>query len=154
MSKKLVDKDFVHSMSDSNSVFLNAGNKVRQMRIDEFRAHLNDDDNQVLNDLAFYMDINTASLLGSTRVDVGGNDHVRAIWEDMKEVGLMDRNGNYCELNRNDCRYTVSGEAVIDLNTGLLLSKWANCDVVIIIPEHYGHIQLVTVGSVPNPRTH
>ena len=47
MSKKLTDKGFVHSLADSNSVFLNCGNEVKQMSIDEFRVHMNDNDNQV-----------------------------------------------------------------------------------------------------------
>ena len=147
MSKKLCDKPVVHSLADSNKVFLNCGQEVKQMPIDEFRNHLNDNDNQVLNDLAFYIDINTASSKGSTRVDVGGNDHMRAIWENSKIPVLMTKNGDYTRLNRSDCRYTADGESIVDSTTGQLLSKWANCDVVIIIPEYYGHVQTVTVGA-------
>lgn len=152
MSKKLTDKGFVHSLADSNSVFLNCGNEVKQMNIDEFRVHMNDNDNQVLNDLAFYIDINSASANGSTRVDVGGNDHMRQMWEDSAVPVLMDGNGNYCELNPNDCRYTAEGEAIVDLSTNALLTKWANADIMIIIPQYYGHVQTVTVGATTKLR--
>ena len=104
MSKKITEKGFVTDLSDSYSVFLNAGNGVKQMTIPDFRMHLNDNDNQVLNDLAFYIDVNMASSKGSTSVDVGGNDHMRKMWEDSKVSVLMDANGNYCELYLNDWR--------------------------------------------------
>ena len=152
MNKKITEKGFVNELSDSYSVFLNAGNGVKQMTIPDFRMHLNDNDNQVLNDLAFYIDVNTASSKGSTRVDVGGNDHMRQMWEDSKVSVLMDANGNYCELNPNDCRYTKEGEAIVDLSTGALLTKWANCDIMVIIPQHYGHIQTVTEGATTRLR--
>ncbi len=152
MSKKLCDKDFTSTMSDSNSVFLNCGNEVRQMTIENFRSHLNDDDNQVLNDLAFYIDINSASSSGSTRVDVGGNDHMRQLWEDSAVCVLMDANGNYCELNRNDCRYTAEGEAIVDLSSNGLLEKWEGADIMVIIPQYYGRVQTVTVGSTTKQR--
>lgn len=147
MSKKLTEKPVVTQMADSDYILGCFGNSVRRMSILDFRYHMNDNDNLVLNDLAFYIDVNTASSKGSTRVDVGGNDHMRQMWEDSKQSILMDANGNYCELNPNDCRYTKEGEAIVDLTTGAILPKWAKCDIMVLIPQHYGHIQTVTVGQ-------
>lgn len=108
---------------------------------------LNNNDQSILGQIAYYIDINSASALGSTRVDVGGNTRMRQVMEDSCMTVLMDANGNYCELNRNDARYTIEGEAVVDTTTGALLSKWANADVMGIVPERYGRVVSVTSGS-------
>ena len=147
MTKKVTDKPLVSQMSDTDSVLGVFGGKMSRMSIPDFRSHLNDNDNQVLNDLAFYIDVNSASASGSTRVDVGGNMHMRAIWEAAHVDILMDKNGNYCELNPNDCRYTADGEAVVDIGTNAILDKWKNCDMMKIIPLTYGHIQTVQIGA-------
>ena len=134
-------------MADTDCIFGNFGGKVGQMSITDFRSNLNENDNMVLNELAFYIDVNSPSSLGSTRVDVGGNMHMRAMWEAAHVDILMDKNGNYCELNPNDCRYTAEGEAVVDIETNAILDKWKNCDMMKIIPLTYGHIQTVQIGA-------
>lgn len=151
MSKSFIDKPYVHQMSDSNSIFGNFGGAVAQMTIKEFRQHLNDNDEEVLNNLAFYIDVNKASSLGSTRVDVGGNMHMRQLWEDSAVSILMDKNGNYCELNRNDNRYTAEGDYLLQ-NDGTIISTYANCDFMKIIPVTYGRVQMVTVDATTIPR--
>lgn len=144
---KITDKQKVSLMSDTDCIFGNFGGKVGQMSITDFRSNLNENDNMVLNELAFYIDVNSASSLGSTRVDTGGNLHMRAMWEAAHVDILMDKNGNYCELNPNDCRYTAEGEAVVDIETNAILDKWKNCDMMKIIPLTYGHIQTVQIGA-------
>ena len=134
-------------MADTDCIFGNFGGKVGQMSITDFRSNLNENDNMVLNELAFYIDVNSPSSLGSTRVDVGGNMHMRAMWEASHVDILMDKNGNYCELNPNDCRYTAEGEAVVDIGTNAILAKWQKCDMMKIIPLTYGHIQTVQIGA-------
>ena len=134
-------------MSDTDCIFGNFGGKVGQMSISDFRSNLNENDNMVLNELAFYIDVNSASSKGSTRVDIGGNLHMFAMWEEASVDSLMDANGNYCELNPNDSRYTKEGEAIVDLATNEILPKWAKCDIMHIIPQYYGHIQSVQVGA-------
>lgn len=144
---KITDKQKVSLMADTDCIFGNFGGKVGQMSITDFRSNLNENDNMVLSELAFYIDVNSASSLGSTRVDVGGNMHMRAMWEAAHVDILMDKNGNYCELNPNDCRYTADGEAVVDIGTNAILDKWQNCDMMKIIPITYGHIQTVQIGA-------
>lgn len=144
---KITDKQKVSLMSDTDCIFGNFGGKVGQMSITDFRSNLNENDNMVLNELAFYIDVNSPSSLGSTRVDVGGNMHMRAMWEAAHVDILMDKNGNYCELNPNDCRYTAEGEAVVDISTNAILPKWQKCDMMKIIPLTYGHIQTVQIGA-------
>ena len=87
---KLTDKQKVTTMADSDYVFGNFGGKVGQMSITDFRSNLNENDNMVLNELAFYIDVNSASYLGSSRVDVGGNLHMRALWEASAVSVIMD----------------------------------------------------------------
>lgn len=147
MSKKLTDKPFVTEMDEAHSIFGNFGGVVRQMTMANFRKHLNDNDEEVLNNLAFYIDVNKASSLGSTRVDVGGNLNMRQLWEDAAVSVLMDAQGNYCELNRNDNRYTAEGEYLLNAD-GTIISTFAHCDFMKIIPLTYGRVQTITVGAV------
>lgn len=146
MSKKLTDKDYVSQMAGSNSIFGNFGGQVGQITLDNFRNALNANDEQVLNNLAFYIDVNKASSLGITRVDVGGNMNMRTLWENAAVSILMDENGNYCELNHNDCRYTAEGDYLLN-SDGTIVSEFAHGDFMKIIPVTYGRIQQVTVGA-------
>ena len=146
MSKKLTDKDFVTKMAGSNSIFGNFGGIVGQITLDNFRNALNANDEQVLNNLAFYIDVNKASSLGSTRVDVGGNMNMRSLWENAAISILMDENGNYCELNHNDCRYTAEGDYLLN-SDGTIVSEFSHGDFMKIVPVTYGRIQQVTVGA-------
>ena len=117
------------------------------MSIENFRTHINDDDKQVLNDLAFYLDINTAHPTTPAKVTVGGNLHmVDALFSQRQNV-LMNANGEYIKLNRNDSRYTADGEAIVNISTNTILSKWAHCDLMMILPEYYGRVLTVATGS-------
>ena len=133
-------------MAGSNSIFGNFGGIVGQITLDNFRNALNANDEQVLNNLAFYIDVNKASSLGSTSVDVGGNMNMRSLWENSAISILMDENGNYCELNRNDCRYTAEGDYLLN-SDGTIVSEFAHGDFMKIVPVTYGRIQQVTVGA-------
>ena len=144
--KKLTDSTVVTSATSSDKLFGNFGNKTGQISIDDLRRTLNDNDEQVLAEIAFYIDINTASSKGSTRVDVGGNLNMRAMWENAKKPILMDKDGNYCELNPNDCRYTAEGEYLLN-EDGTIIDKYSHCDFMELIPEYYGRIQTITVNG-------
>lgn len=133
-------------MSGSNSIFGNFGGKVGQITLDNFRMAINENDEEVLNELAFYIDVNKPSSLGSTMVDVGGNMHMRSLWENSSISILMDENGNYCELNHNDCRYTAEGDYLLN-SDGTIVSEFAHGDFMKIIPVTYGRVQQVTVGA-------
>ena len=146
MGNRLIDKTTVSSMTDSDFIYGAFGGATHKMKISDFRKNLNQNDQQVLNDIAFYIDINTASSKGDARVDVGGNLGMIDTLFNMRQNVLMDANGNYCHLNRNDSNYTEDGERITDSN-GALLAKWLKCDMMIIIPEYYGRVQTVTVGS-------
>jgi len=146
MSKKITEKSFVGSMSDENSLLGNFGGVLGQITLANLRKSLNENDMEVLNDLAFYIDVNKASSLGSTRVDTGGNMGMRQLWEDSAVSVLLDENGNYCELNSNDCRYTAEGDYLLNAD-GTIVSEFANGDFMKIIPVTYGRIQTVTVGA-------
>lgn len=144
--KKLTDSTVVNSATSSDKLFGNFGNKTGQIAIDDLRRTLNTNDEQVLAEIAFYIDINTASSKGSTRVDVGGNTRMRVMWENAKKPILMDKNGNYCELNPNDCRYTAEGEYLLN-DDGTIIDKYSHCDFMELITEYYGRIQTITVNN-------
>lgn len=144
--KKLTDAPFVSSVAGENSLFGNFGNSLGQIKVEDFVKTLNFNDDLVLNQLAFYIDVNKASSLGSTRVDVGGNMNMREMWENSAISILMDENGNYCELNPNDCRYTAEGDSLLN-SDGTIVSEFAHGDFMKIIPVTYGRVQTVTVGA-------
>lgn len=147
MAKKLTDKEFIASMSDGNSLFGNFGGAVGQITLGNLRATLNKDDEEVLESLAFYIDVNKPSTSGeATLVDVGGNMGMRQLWEDAAVSVLMDASGNYCPLNRDDNRYTADGEAVLN-EDGTVRAEFAHADFMKIIPPTYGRVQTVTVGA-------
>ena len=144
---KLKDKAAVTQMTDADYILGVFGGATGKMSIDNFRKHINDDDKQVLNDLAFYLDINTAHPTTPAKVTVGGNLHmVDALFSQRQNV-LMNANGEYIKLNRNDSRYTADGEAIVNLSTNTILDKWAHCDLMMILPEYYGRVLTVTTGS-------
>ena len=144
---KLKDKAAVTQMTDADYILGVFGGATGKMSIDNFRKHINDDDKQVLNDLAFYLDINTAHPTTPEKVTVGGNLHmVDALFSQRQNV-LMNANGEYIKLNRNDSRYTADGEAIVNISTNTILSKWAHCDLMMILPEYYGRVLTVTTGS-------
>ena len=134
-------------MTDADYILGVFGGATGKMSIENFRTHINDDDKQVLNDLAFYLDINTAHPTTPEKVTVGGNLHmVDALFSQRQNV-LMNANGEYIKLNRNDSRYTADGEAIVNISTNTILSKWAHCDLMMILPEYYGRVLTVTTGS-------
>lgn len=132
-------------MVDSDFVFGVFGGKTQKMAVRDFRTHLNDDDKQILNEIAFSLDINSPGP-SDTKVTVGGNLNMRDMLFSQRKSVLMDANGNYCELNPNDSRYTIDGTYILG-SDGLLLSPWNKCDMMIIIPEYYGRVATITVGS-------
>ena len=147
MATKPTDKEFLTSMSDSNSLFGNFGGSVGQITLANLRHALNKDDEEVLESLAFYIDVNKPSTSGeATRVDVGGNMGMRQLWEDAAISVLMDASGNYCPLNRDDNRFTADGEAVLN-EDGTVRAEFAHADFMKIIPPTYGRVQTVTVGA-------
>lgn len=146
MAKKLTDSTAVSMLADTDSLIGNFGGTIGQVTIPNLRNALNMNDEQVLNELAFYIDVNKASSLGSTRVDTGGNENMRTLWENAAISILMDENGNYCELNHNDCRYTAEGDYLLN-GDGTIVSEFAHGDFMKIIPITYGRVQTVTVGS-------
>ena len=144
---KLKDKAAVTQMTDADYILGVFGGATGKMSIENFRTHINDDDKQVLNDLAFYLDINTAHPTTPEKVTVGGNLHmVDALFSQRQNV-LMNANGEYIKLNRNDSRYTADGEAIVNISTNTILDKWAHCDLMMILPEYYGRVLTVTTGS-------
>ena len=149
MDKQLTAVDFITEIGDDYGIFMNSGNGVRQMKYKDLKGHLTDNDDLILNELAFYMDINKGSSFSSnaaSRVDVGGNMHMRQLWEDAGRSILMDANGNYCELSKLDSRYTTDGEYILTAE-GALKSAFAHGDMMKIIPQTYGRLQTVGTGA-------
>ena len=133
-------------LTESSSFIMNVGNAVKQATIAEMRSKLNDNDEMILEEMAFFIDVNTAHSTSaySKLVNTGGNMHMRQLWEDAAVTVLMDSAGNYCELNPADNRYTKEGTCIVNDpsdNESTLISALAGADVMRIIPETYGRVQ-------------
>lgn len=132
-------------LTDNDSFIVETGNSVRRVPVSTAMLQMGDD--ALLPNIAFYIDVNVPSSLGAVRVNTGGNEHIRSLWEAEHKDILMDKDGNYTELNPDDCHYTADGEQVADLATHEVLEAWKNCDFMRLCPKTYGRIQEVTVGS-------
>lgn len=151
---RLVDLGYVNQMTDADSIIGNFGGAPKQMTIADFRNHLNDNDAEVLNNLAFYIDINQPSSFTvdkSYRVDTGGNMRMRQLWEDASKSVLMDEHGNYCVLKRSNNQYTEDGSYVLAAD-GTVHPDFAHADFMKIIPKTYGRIQMVGETESPTLR--
>lgn len=150
--KKLNEVAQVSMLGDSDSILAVSGGKTSRISVEDIRSTLVNDDNVVLSEFGFYMDINTPSSKGGQYVDTGGNEHIRSVWENEHFGALMDKNGNYARLNPADYRYLATGEPVVDMETGEVLEEWKNCDFMVIGPKTYGCVQTVNVGSTTKGR--
>ena len=144
--KELRNLGSVNGMTGDDTIMGIFGGIPGQIPVHSFQQQLNNNDTQVLNELAFYIDVNEASAKGSAYVNTGGNMNMRKLWEDSKFSCLMDENGNYCMLNQNDCRYTEDGEYILEAD-GTLAKEWAHLDMMTVIPVTYGRIQVLPMGD-------
>lgn len=157
---RLTETPLINHLAGTHSVMLNQGGALKQMTVDQFRQGMNENDEAVLNELAFYVDTEKHCSRGEAYVDVGGNLGMRQLWEDAKIPVLMDKDGNYYPLNRNDFRFldngtqiitttetTVEGETVRTHTWAANTAKYQACDWMIIIPKYYGRIQHWTVTA-------
>ena len=99
------------------------------------------------SDYAFYIDINKPSSKGATSVDVGGNMEMRKLWEAARKPVLMDSEGNYVELRKDNWRTTIDGIYIISPQGLDLDSSCAHCDIMEIIPEYYYKVQNYKFGE-------
>ena len=152
MTKKLSDKTPVTSMTDEDRIAGLFGGELTTTKISDFVKHIKGDDELLLQQIAWYYEPNVAAAKGASAINIGGNLHMFAIFDSLVEQTLMDKNGNYCLLNPDDARYTEDDEAVVDSSTGEILSKWAHCDFMNILPEHYVYVQIVNVAGVSRER--
>lgn len=152
MARFIGDKKPVTSMTDEDRIAGVFGGTFTTAKISDFIKHIKGEDELLLQQIAWYLEVNVASNKGAKYVNYGGNMHMRAVYESLRKDVLMDKNGNYCVINPNDARYTEDGEAIINLDTGVILDKWKNCDIMGIIPERYEYVQSVTVAGVTKHR--
>lgn len=149
--KDLGTVDQVTSLQESNCLLAEVSGSIRRISFSDMRSHLNDDEQMVLSELAFYIDVNKLSSKGAQYVDTGGNMEAFDSWASNFKSALMDKNGNYCLLNPNDGRYTEDGDAVV--SDGAVVSAYQNADWMVVYEGGGGlrgwweYAQTVTQGS-------
>lgn len=138
-------------LADTYNFIMSVQSELKRLPMSKLRSELIKNDDMLLNEIAFYIDVNEPISGSSTRVNTGGNMRVFSVWEQLWESVIMDENGNYCRLNANDCRYTEDGYSVVD-SDGEVEDDFAHGDFMVIIPTTYIRIQQVSVGGRTYPR--
>lgn len=151
MAKKLIDKAVVSVVNDTDNIFINQGNSVKQVSYDTLKTDILRDINPANDNTAFYIEPNNASSKGSSQIDYGGSETVRAEFIDNQIPILLDpQTGYYCELDASDSRYTADGTQVWDgsaITSGFEKAEWMG-----IIPKYYQFIEDVEVSNVTHSR--
>ncbi len=152
MAKKVTDKSKVTSMVNTDCILGVFGGKLAQMEVAVFRQKVNENQELHLNEVAFYIEVNTKANSGkSTGVNVGGNLHMLTLWLNEWKAAVMDKNGNYAELSDIDNRYTSDGLSVVDAN-GDVAAGFAECNFMGIMPVTGCYLQTVTVNGAQRNR--
>lgn len=152
--KMLTNAPVETDIIDTHSIFMNTGGAIRQVKVEDFKRGLTQNDSLILSELAFYIDIiqpSSFTVDKSYRVDTGGNMRMRQLWEDASKSVLMDEHGNYCVLKRSNNQYTEDGSYVLAAD-GTVHPDFAHADFMKIIPKTYGRIQMVGETESPTLR--
>ena len=142
----------VSSAVDTDKLLGIFGGTVAPMTFAALKEHLQQNDDEILHETAFYIDINVAADDGNARhCNVGGNLHMLALWRNAWRGVIMDSEGNAALLSDTDHRYTADGLQIVD-GTGSLVSAFANVNYMGIPPLTYGRLQTISVSGVTRNR--
>lgn len=151
-TKKVADKPIVTSMTDDDYILGIFGSKLAKMKAGIFREQINENQELLLNQIAFYIEVNTRADSGvSTGVNTGGNSHMLTLWLNQWKSAVMDKDGNYAELSDTDNRYTEDGLSVVG-SDGTVAAGFSECNFMGIMPETGCYLQTVSVSGTKRNR--
>lgn len=150
---KITEQGIASSLNGSDYVVVVAGGTLKRITLDNLRVMMEENQQQFLDENAFYIEENTASPRGAAYVETGGNELVRQTWLSKITGILMSPDGHYCRLNPNDSRYTIDGDQVV--KDGAVVDAYKNADWMGMIDGGYwNYLQEVTIGGVKHIRHH
>lgn len=150
---KITEQGIASSLNGSDYVMVVAGGTLKRITLDNLRVMMEENQQQFLDENAFYIEPNTASPRGAAYVVTGGNELVKQTWQSKITGVLMSPDGHYCRLNPNDSRYTIDGDQVV--KDGAVVDAYKNADWMGMLDGGYwNYLQEVTIGGVRHIRHH
>lgn len=150
---KITEQGITTSLHESDYVMVVAGGSLKRITLSNLRAMMEENQQQFLDENAFYIEENTASSKGSTKCDTGGSSLMRQIWLSKITGILMSPDGHYTRLNPKDHRYTADGDRVV--KDGAVVAAYQNADWFGMLDGGYwNYIQEVVISGVKHLRHH
>lgn len=150
---KITEQGLSTSLNETDYIMVVAGGSLKRITLSNLRAMMEENQQQFLDENAFYIEENTASSKGSTSCDTGGSSLMRQIWLSKITGILMSPDGHYTRLNPKDHRYTADGDQVV--SNGAVVAAYQNADWFGMLDGGYwNYIQEVVISGVKHLRHH
>lgn len=151
--QKITEFGTTTALNGSDYVFVIAGGTPKRITLDNLRTMMEENQQQFLDENAFWIEENTASSRGSAYCETGGNSLMRQIWLSKITAILMTADGHFTRLNPNDHRFTADGDQVV--KDGAVVAAYKNADWFGMLDGGYwNYLQEVTIGGVKHIRHH
>lgn len=150
---KITERGLSSSLNETDYIMVVAGGSLKRITLANLRAMMEENQQQFLDENAFYIEENTASSKGSTSCDTGGSSLMRQIWLSKITGILMSPDGHYTRLNPKDHRYTADGDQVV--SNGAVVAAYQKADWFGMLDGGYWNfIQEVVISGVKHLRHH
>lgn len=151
--KKITEFDATTTLNGTDYIMVVAGGTPKRITLDNLRAMMEENQQQFLDENAFYIEENTASSKGAAYCETGGNSLMLQIWLSKICAILMTADGHFTRLNPRDHRYTADGDQVV--KNGAVVDAYKNADWFGMIEGGYwNYLQEVTISGVKHIRHH
>ena len=150
---KITERGLSSSLNETDYIMVVAGGSLKRITLANLRAMMEENQQQFLDENAFYIEENTASSKGSSSCDTGGSSLMRQIWLSKITGILMSPDGHYTRLNPKDHRYTADGDQVV--SNGAVVAAYQKADWFGMLDGGYWNfIQEVVISGVKHLRHH
>lgn len=150
---KITEQGITTSLNGTDYLMVVAGGTLKRITLDNLRAMMEENQQQFLDENAFYIEENTASSKGAAYCETGGSSLMLQVWLSKICAILMTADGHYTRLNPNDHRYTADGDQVV--KNGAVVDAYKNADWFGMIDGGYwNYLQEVTISGVKHIRHH
>ena len=78
--QKITQATIATTLNNSDYIFVMAGGTLKRITLDNLRAMMEENQQQFLDENAFYIEENTAASKGSAYCETGGSSLMRQIW--------------------------------------------------------------------------
>ena len=151
--KKITEFDATTTLNGTDYVMVVAGGSLKRITLDNLRTMMEENQQQFLDENAFYVEENTASSKGAAYCETGGSKLMLQIWLSKITGILMSPDGHYTRLNPTDHRYTADGDQVV--KDGAVVAAYQNADWYGMIDGGYwNYLQEVIISGVKHIRHH